>query len=80
MYPARKFAREGLVDHPMTIKPALPSERIRYDMHAVVSFAAGPMAHVPGMEVRLIHEIEACGGKCPRQSFDHSIPPGHVGA
>ena len=77
--PAGKFARERLVDHPMAIDPALPFEGLRYDMHSVVSFAAGPGARVPGMQVRLICNVETRGSKCPREHFDDSIPPDHSG-
>ena len=65
VYSAGKLARERFVDHSMTIEPALSFEGFRYDIQFVVSFAAGPMARVPGMEVRLIRNLEACGGKCP---------------
>jgi hypothetical protein len=75
---ARKLVGKHLVHHAVALDPALPFERRRYNMDPVMGFAAGPVACVSGMQVRLIGDVEMRRGKCPGQLFDQSILPRHA--
>ena len=64
---AGQFGGQNPVDHAMTFDPALPAERLRYDMNAEMSLAARPMPSMAFMAMRFILDIEALrrkrGGK-----------------
>jgi len=64
---AGQFGRQNLVDHAMTLDPALPAECFRHDMNAEMSLAARTMPRMTFMAMRFILDIEALrrerGGK-----------------
>jgi len=58
-----KLAGKCLVDHTMTLDPALPAERLRYDIHPEMAFSARPMTGMPLVPMRFIDHIKVLRGK-----------------
>jgi hypothetical protein len=56
---ACKLTRKCLVDHAVTLDPALSAERLRHDMNPEVGLAARPMAGMALVLMRFIYNIEA---------------------
>ncbi len=54
-----EFVSEGFVDHAMTIDPALPPERISYDINSKMRFAAGSVSGVAFMLVGFVEHLQA---------------------
>lgn len=65
MHAASKFGGERLIDQAMAFDPALAPERIRNDMNTEMTLAAGPVAGMPDMVIRLILDPQAlrCEGR-----------------
>ena len=59
MHAARELARKRLVDHAVTLDPALSAERLRHDMNPEMGLAARPVAGMALVLVRFIHHVEA---------------------
>ena len=66
---AGKLARKCLVDHAVTLDPALSAERLRHDMNPEVGLPAWPVAGVALVLMRFIHNIEALRRKRSRELF-----------
>jgi hypothetical protein len=56
---AGKLRRQQRIYHTMTVDPALPFERLRYDIDSKMRFTAGPVAGVALMQMGLVHDVEA---------------------
>jgi len=54
-----KFGGKGRINEAMTLEPALPGEGLRHDIHSEMTLAAGPMAGVALVPVRLIEHPQA---------------------
>src|SRR5689334_629178 len=55
----RELGRKNLVDHAMTFDPALPAERLSYDMDSEMTFAARPVSGMAFVAVRFVLDVEA---------------------
>ena len=65
------------VDHAVALKPALPAERLRHNMHSEMSLPALPMPGMSGVLVGFIHHIEARGSESLGQFLRDEIAPCH---
>lgn len=54
-----KFVSEGFVDHPMTSDPALPPERVSYNINSKMRFTAGSMSGVSFMLMGFVEHLQA---------------------
>jgi hypothetical protein len=54
-----EFVSESLVDHAMTSDPALPPERVSYDVYSEMCLTAGSMSGVAFMLVGFIEHLQA---------------------
>ena len=61
----------------MAIDPALPFERLRYNINPEMRLAARPVARVTFMQMGLIRDIEAFGRESFAQLFCDVIFNGH---
>ena len=62
-----ELGRERFIHHAMTLDPALPSERFRYNINAEMGFAAWAMAGMPLVLVGFVDHIEAQRREGPGQ-------------
>src|SRR5215472_13939756 len=65
------------VDHAVALKPALPTERLRHNMHSEMSLPALPMPGMSGVPVGFIHHVEARGSESLGQLLRDEIAPCH---
>src|SRR5262249_6011708 len=65
------------VDHAVALKPALPAERLRHNMHSEMSLPALPMPGMSGVPVGFIHHVEARGSESLGQLLRDEIAPCH---
>jgi hypothetical protein len=65
------------IDHAMALKPTLPAERLRHNMHPEMSLPALPMPGMSGVPVRFVHHVEARGSESLGQLLRDEIAPGH---
>ena len=63
MHAAFKLSDKCLVDHPVTLEPALPAERLRHDIYPEMSFPALSMSGMPDVLVGFVDHVEARGAK-----------------
>jgi hypothetical protein len=56
---ARKLGREQLINHAVAFEPALPAERLRYNIHPEMGLAARPVPGVPRVVLRLVLDVQA---------------------
>ena len=69
---------QRLVDHAMTIDPALPFEGIRHNINPEMGFTAGPCAGVARMLVGFINHVEALRGESRGQLLGQEFGGAHV--
>jgi hypothetical protein len=74
---ACEFRRQQRIYHTMTLDPALPFERFRYDIDPEMCLAARPMARVALMQMGFIGNIEAFGCESFAQLLCDVIFYGH---
>ena len=74
---ACEFARQGRVDHAMTLDPGLPPEGIRHDIDPEMRLPARPVTGMALVLVRFIDNTQACGGESPGQLFRDDIGGAH---
>ena len=63
MDPGRERLGQRRIDHAMSLKPALPPERLRYDINPEMCFSPRPMPGMAFMLVRFIHNADAVRGE-----------------
>ena len=54
-----EFVGKGVVDHPMTGDPALPPERVRYNINSKVCFSARSMSGVTFMLMGFVDYLQS---------------------
>jgi hypothetical protein len=71
-----EFVSERFIDHAMTSDPALPPERVSYDINSEMRLAAGSMSGVAFMLVGFVEHLQAQRseglGELPRNGFLHT--------
>ena len=73
-----ELGREGGVDQPMPVQPALPSKCLRDDIDTEMGLAARPVSRMPFMQMRLIDNPEAFRAESLRQSTRDQLVPGNT--
>lgn len=73
MYAAREFLRQRCIDHAVALDPALPLERLRYDIDSEVGFSLRPAAGMARVLVRFILHVEAHGRECCAKLLRNAI-------
>ena len=66
------------VDHAVALKPALPAERLRHNMHSEMSLPALPMPGMSGVPVGFIHHVEARGSESLGQLLRDEVSSCHA--
>ena len=72
-----KLAGKCLIDHTMTLDPALPAERLRYDIHPEMAFSARPMTGMSLVPVRFVDHVKAHGRKRGSKLLGDLVPGLH---
>jgi len=65
------------VDQAVALKPALPAERLRHNIHPEMSLPAFAMSGMPGVLVGFVHHVEARGSESLGQLLRDEIAPCH---
>lgn len=74
MYAAGKFLRQRCIDHPMPLQAALSAEGFGHNIKTEMRFAAGTVAGMALVTVRLILDMQAFGRESLLQFFlDHVL-------
>ena len=58
-----EFVGESVVNHAMACDPALPLERVSYNIDPEMRFSARPMSGVPFVSVGLVKHLQAQGSE-----------------
>jgi hypothetical protein len=69
VHAAGKLARQRRIDHAMALDPALPAKGFRHDIEAEMSLAAGPVAGMAFVPMRLVLDVKALGCESVVQLF-----------
>jgi hypothetical protein len=69
VHPAGKLARQRRIDHAMALDPALPAKGFRHDIESEMSLAAGPVAGMALVPMRLVLDMKALGCESVVQLF-----------
>ena len=69
VHAAGKLARQRRIDHAMALDPALPAKGFRHDIEAEMSLAAGPVAGMAFVPMRLVLDVKAFGCESVVQLF-----------
>jgi hypothetical protein len=69
VHAACEFRRQHGIYHAMALDPALPLEGFSHDMYPEMRLSAWTMARMTLMLVRLVHDVQAFGGKSLPQFF-----------
>lgn len=77
MNTAREFRCQQSIHHAMTVDPALPFERIGYNMYPEMCLAARSVARMTLMQMRFVDNIEAFGTESFAQFLRDVIFCGH---
>jgi hypothetical protein len=77
MNTAGKLGGECRIDHAVPLQPALPAERFRHDIKAVVSLAARARSGMTGVMVRLILDPQTLGCESLLQFFGNAVLGSH---
>lgn len=73
VHTAGKLARQRRIDHAMALDPALPAKGFGHDIESEMSLAAGPVAGMAFVSMRLILHMEALGRESVVQLFRDQI-------
>jgi len=65
------------IDHAMALKPTLPAERLRHNIHPEMSLPALPMPGMSRVLVGFVHHVEPYGGESLGQLLRDEIAPCH---
>ena len=74
---AFELTNKCFIDHSVALKPALPAERLRHNMHPEMSLPALPMPGMSGVPVRFVHHVEARRSESLGQLLRDEIAPCH---
>jgi hypothetical protein len=78
VHPASQLVRKRLVDHAMTLDPALSFECFRHNMYSEMSFSARPMAGMSLVLMGLVRHFEAQRRENPGQLLRDDIADWHA--
>ena len=73
-----QLARQRAVDHAVAFQPALPIERLRYDIDAEMSLPARPMPSMAFVLVGFVQHLKALGLESLGQLFCDDVGRLHV--
>jgi hypothetical protein len=77
MHAAGEFFRQRGVDHAMPLQPGLSAKRFGYNIETEVRLAAGAVAGMAFVTVRLVFDAQAFGREGPLQFFRDYILGAH---